>query len=277
MSFSYGFYHFSKINKGFGNIKKKLTLKPRRRRSKMEIESPLVDCQDIFINSTSLPYLKEKDVRGIRSLRVYLDVDRERSTDQEDCQTIIDSLSSAKAIQFEVGKRVVEKEKKEVHDWTRFLGGADEVTISLSISLGDNSLTRGKLSQIGDELLKANHLEQLELQFGNENNLGTGCLTQLGSAIKNMEKMKNLKILIGDNCHLGEDGAKKLFQGIEACQKLEKLQLHIGSCNQLNAEGTCAMSSAIGKLKKIKDLDISIAETNSLGAGGVKGIITDIL
>jgi len=264
------------MNKGFVNIKKKyLTLKRRQKRYKMEIESPLVDRQDIFINSTSLPYLKEKYERGIRSIRVYLDVDRERSTDQEDCQTIMDALSSAQAIEFEVGKRVVEKEKKEVHDWTRFLGGADEITTSLAISLGDNSLTRGKLSQIGDELLKANHLEQLELQFGNENNLGG--ITQIGLAIKNMEKLKNLIIVIGDNCHLGEVGAKKLCQGIEACQQLEKLKLHIGSCNQLNAEGTCALSSAVGKLKKIKDLDLFIAETNSLGTGGVKGIIADIL
>ena len=241
----------------------------------MEVESPLVDRQDIFINSTSLSYLKEKDVRGFRSLRVYLDVDRERSTDQEDCQTIIDALSSAKSIEFEVGKRAVERKKKEAHDWTRFLGGAGDVTTSLAISLGDNSLTRGKLSQIGDELLKMNHLEQLELQFGNENNLGG--ITQIGSAIKNMEKLKNLNIVIGEDCHLGEDGTKKLFQGIEACQKLEKLKIHIGSCNQLNAQGTCALSSAISKLKKIKDFDLSISETNSLGTGGVKGIITDIL
>jgi len=208
---------------------------------------------------------------------VFLDVNRECPTDQEDCQTLIDALSIAKMIEFEVGKRAIEKEKKELHDWTRFLGGADEATTSLGISLGDNSLTRGKLSQIGDELLKVNHLEQLELQFGNENNLGTGGITQIGSAIKNMEKLKCLSIVIGNDCHLGEDGAKKLFQGIEACQKLEKLKLHIGSCNQLNAEGTCTLSSAVGKLKKIKDLDLSIAETNSLGTGGVKGIITNIL
>jgi len=126
-------------------------------------------------------------VRGIRSLRVFLDVNRECPTDQEDCQTLIDALSSAKAIEFEVGKRAVEEKKKEIHDWTRFLGGADEATTSLAISHGDNSLTRGKLSQIGDELLKVNHLEQLELQFGNENNLGIGGTTQVGSAIKNME------------------------------------------------------------------------------------------
>jgi len=208
---------------------------------------------------------------------VHLDVDRERPIDQEDCQTIIDALSSAKAIEFEVGKRAVERKKNEAHDWTRFLGGADEVTTSLAISLSDNSLTRGKLTQIGDELLKVSHLEQLELQFGNENNLGTGGIAQIGSAIKNMEQLKNLNILIGDNCHLGEDGAKKLFQGMDVCQKLEKVKLHIGSCNQFNQQGTCALSSAVGKLKKIKDLDLSIAETNSLGTGGVKGIITDIL
>ena len=94
---------------------------------------------------------------------MHLDVDRERPTDQDDCQTIIDALSSAKAIEFEVGKRVVEKEKKEVHEWTRFIGGADEVTTSLAISLGKNNLSRGKLSQIGGALLKVNHLEQLEL------------------------------------------------------------------------------------------------------------------
>ena len=62
-----------------------------------------------------------------------------------------------------------------------------------------------------------NHLEQLELQFGNENNLGTGGIAQIGSAIKNMEQLKNLNIVIGNNCHLGEDGAKKWSQGIESC------------------------------------------------------------
>ena len=77
----------------------------------MEVEIPL-DHLDIVINSTSLPYLKEKDVRGIRNIRIFLDVDREHSTDQEDYQTIIDAFSHTKAIEFEVGKRAVQKEKK---------------------------------------------------------------------------------------------------------------------------------------------------------------------
>lgn len=109
----------------------------------MEIESTLIDQLDIFIHSTSLPYLKEKEVRGIRCLRVFLDVDRECATYQEVSQTIIKALSSTKDIKFEVGKRVLEKEMKGVHDWTRFLGGADKATTNLSILLGDNIISRG--------------------------------------------------------------------------------------------------------------------------------------